>query len=605
MGKDDDFSLGFEDSLFELSGSVAEPVASSVVKTESPVSSVARKDEKPQSVSKKESETGIQSGCSYKTVYEWFVKDKTPSIDFDQHLRSKPEVYILFGLVPFQTLPDDICLRSEAFERKCHAEVDKYMQGSNEAIRAGELIKACATQIKNIFNYYDFNNFEVDLKKNLYDRLYVSLREKVLDGILEPAEIETILTVAKQIYLWDGKSEDIRQEILAWVKEKSSDDNFKIESYRETFIRNVRKKPTLEILDAPQCMEKLYMYYRVLKCTEQKIYSKQLEIDEKALHDEMQSVLTENKLLKDREQTYLNEFFNIEKARSGKDYSLKLPSDYYQFLKTIALRTYLFTEDLWTDFARRERLSKLNDVSVAFIMGTEKASSIENIANLLANNKTKAIGRIIDGDLETYLIHIDQRNMAKDIEQVKIRFKDDKESLFSNVLNILRGIKDDADVGTDLVEVDDRQTLLAIISRDAPVKEMVQYLLKRKTREKLNRRILGESKDRESLDEFLCHKNVSFVCLCMNYLRNFPDESNASGYKNIYEMYANYVLDILIEKNAFSLFYSGFKQLVNMEYVSQTFKDKLNETSIRMQGDFEQFCKTVNKKSKRKSILGF
>ena len=42
-------------------------------------------------------------------------------------------------------------------------------------------------------------------------------------------------------------------------------------------------------------------------------------------------------------------------------------------------------------------------MSVAFILGTQKASSIDNIATLLENNKTKAIERIIDGDLETYI----------------------------------------------------------------------------------------------------------------------------------------------------------------------------------------------------------
>ena len=193
--------------------------------------------------------------------------------------------------------------------------------------------------------------------------------------------------------------------------------------------------------------------------------------------------------------------------------------------------------------------------------------------------------------------------MADEISHIKINYKDNNDSIFTNVINILRGINDTTEEKS--VEIDDRQSLLALINRNAPIKEMVQYLLKRKTREKLNQRILGESNDRNDLDKYLMNNNISFVCLCMNYLHEFPNESNSSGYTNIYEMYANYVLDILIKKNAYNLFYSGFKPLIQLDFVSQAFKDKLNQTSINMQKDFESFFETVNKKNKSKSLFSF
>ena len=579
MEKNDDFSLGFAGSLFELTGTVPSQ--------------------------KNISATVEEKSYSYKTVYEWFVKDKTATSTFEQHLRTKPEVYILFNLVPFHPLPDDIMQKVEKFKNQCFADVDKNLTDNNENIEKGEQIKFCLLEIENIFKYYDSEefNFEKDLKHYLFEKLYVSLKEKESDGVLDLSEVGALLNTAKQIYLWDGESEKTRQEILSWIKIKAAEDKCKIESYWQSFIRLVKIKPSFEKLNTEKCEEKLYWEYQSLKLQELEIYNQPIEINHDELRAEMKSILEGNKLLKDREETYLRDFFYIEQAKSGKDFSLKLPSDYYQHLKTVACFTYSFSEEQWNDFAHKHKLSKLNDLSAAFILGTQKASSIENIASLLENNKSKAIERIIDGDLETYLIHIDQRGMANEIEQAKNIFKNDRESLFKAVLNILLNKKNnDAD---NSIEIDDRQSLLSLISRDADIKEMVEYLLKRKTREKLNQRILGSSKERDALNEYLRHKKFSFVCLCMNYLRDFPDESNASGYANIYEMYANYVLDILIERNAFSLFFSGFCHLINQDYVSQKFKDKLNETNIKMQKDFETFCNTVNKKGKKKSIFGF
>lgn len=594
MRENEEFTVGFDDSPFTLNGtsSVEDRQTTPVVKVKEETT-----------VEEKNPET--KNTYTYKTVYEWFVKNKDPTIEFDQYLRTKPEIYLLFNLVPFEPLPQDILKTVEAFQLKCFADIDKNLTSTNENIEKGEQIKKCLRSIAEIFTYYDNEelNFEASLKQNLFEKLYVSLKEKEDDGVISLSEINNLLKVAQQIYLWDGKSEEGRIEILNWIKDKSLHDSCRIESYSETFIRNVKRKPSLERLNVPSCIQKLYMEFRVLKYSELEIYNQPLEIDDQELYDEMLGILEHEKLLKDREGTYLTEFFYIEKARSGKDYSLKLQSDYYQYLKAVATYTYYFTEEQWTDFARRQRLSKLNDMSAAFILGTHKASSIDNIAILLENNKTKAIERIIDGDLETYLIHIGQRNLASSISQIKSTFKDDRNNMFQNVLNTLRGIKDNAK--EDDIEVDDRQTLVALISRNAPIQDMVQYLLKRKTREKLNQRILSDSDDRNDLNEYLRKNNTSFVCLCMNYLHDFPEESNASGYKNIYEMYANYVLDILIEKNAFNLFYSGFSQLINLDYVSQSFKDKMNQANINMQKDFESFCDKINKKSKSKSLFSF
>ena len=594
MSDDEGFSLGFEDSKFELTGTVAGEKQKE--------SSVINKEEK-NPVNKQPESNNVYT---YKTVYEWFVKNKDPTIDFVQYLKTKPEIYLLFNIIPFTPLPKNILNTVETFKLKCFDDIDKNLANTNENIEKGELIKECLNKIEYIFRYYDSEelNFEASLKQNLFEeKLYVSLKEKEGDGVISLSEINNLLMVAQQIYLWDGKSEDRRAEILNWIRDKAIIDNCRIESYRETFLRMVKNKPPLERINVYSCIRKLDLEFWNLKCTELGIYNQQIEIDSEELHDEMMLILNKENLLVNKEDIYLQEVFINEKEHSEYDFSLKLPPNYYQYLKTVAIYKYYFNEEEWIAFTRKQGISSLGTVSVAFILGTQKASSIDNIATLLENNRTKAIERIIDGDLETYLIHIGQRNLANSIGQIKNDFKDDKNTMFQKILNTLRGIKDN--VKEDDIEVDDRQTLVALISRNAPVQEMVQYLLKRKTREKLNQRVLSDSDDRNDLNEYLNNNNTSFVCLCMNYLHDFPNESNASGYKNIYEMYANYVLDILIEKNAFNLFYSGFIQLINLDYVSQTFKDKLNQTNKNMQKDFESFCENINKKSKSKSLFGF
>lgn len=600
MINDDDFTVGFEDAVgFELIGET--DVSNSQQEKNSEI-----KVSQEQTVEKRGNPTEVKSHkYTYETIYQWFIKGKNPTTPFEQYLRTKPEVYLLFDLIPFQPLPSDIMQTVDAFVLRCFQEIDKNLTNNNEAIEIGEQIKKCLQEILLIYKYYyiDDCSFETSLKHNLFSKLYVSLKEKEFDGVLELSEIETLLKIAKQLYLWDGKSEVIRQEILAWIKENALNDGCKIESYGDTFVRKIRNKPSLERLNADHCIRMLYMEYRSLKCAELEIHNQPLNIDDKSLYIEMKNLLDKENLLKDREETYMRDFFNIEKARSRYDYSLKLPSDYYQYLKTVAISTYLFNEEEWDLFAKAHKLFKLADMSVAFILGTQKASSLETIATLLENNTSKAVERIIDGDLETYLIHIEQHNLAKEIAQSKTTYKNDKTNLLSSVVNILRGIK--GTVVEDSFDVDDRQTLLAIIERDAPVQEMVQYLLKRKTREKLNQRILSDSNDRKDLNEYIKNKNLSFICLCLNYLRDFPNESNASGYTNIYEMYANYVLDTIIEKNAFNLFFSGYIHLINMDYISQSLKDKINNTNIKMQKDFEEFCNTVNKKNKKRSIFGF
>lgn len=592
----DDFTVGFDDFVIELDGQVSS-------------SSVSSQNEVLENATKSENQNIVvdekQEDYSFYRVYDLLIKDKSPSISFEQYLKTKPEVYLLFDLVPFEPLPDNFLGEVEAFRDKCFFEVDKIWADNSENIEKASLVKECLLEIESIFKYWDSEDstYEKDLENFLYNQLYVSFKEKTMDGILELSEIQNLLRIAIQIKLWDGKSGKRLLKILSWIKTKTIEDNCRMESYWDTFIRNVKNKSPFAKFNVEHCLENLYKEYRNYKLIELHVNNQPGKINDEELKNEMLSILKEKNLLVDNMVFYEENFFVKEKKRSKINFSLPLHNDYFYYLKGLAINTYQFSENQWEDFTSKHHILKMNDMSVAFIMGTQKASSIENIANLLENNSSKAIERIIDGDLETYLVHIEQFDLAKKVEQIKNDYKNDKLLLLKNVVNILRGIENSDEISVE--DVDDRQTLMAIINRDAPVQEMVAYLLKRKTKEKLNQRILGESNDRTSLNEYLNHKNVSFVSLCLNYLRNYPEESNASGYKAIYEKYADYVLNVLIERNEYKLFFTGFIHILHLDLLSQSFIDKLNESNNNMKSDYEKYCSDIERKSRKKSFFGF
>ena len=106
-------------------------------------------------------------------------------------------------------------------------------------------------------------------------------------------------------------------------------------------------------------------------------------------------------------------FFEKEKAAFKGNFSLPHSDEEYYYYKGTAKNLYQLTETQWNELVRLENFKKEDDASVAFIMGTEKAITINGIAKLLEDNPNMALTRIRAGDVETYLSHIGQLQMSK------------------------------------------------------------------------------------------------------------------------------------------------------------------------------------------------
>lgn len=544
---------------------------------------------------------------SFEDIYELFVANNLLILQqnkkevFWQYLKTKPEFFLIYDLIPFKELPNDILKTIENYNSSYNIAIRNNCYDYEKAA----LINRCLQYINELFQLFmkSYNNekrnyykqFVNESKQYIYEKLFESLKkienDNKFSGLIEIKDIKSLLNYTKELYLWDGNSQNDREEIIKKLEEEISKDGFKIASYKQSFCKEVVKLPYTSRL-RNEIEESLLMKYHDYKTQELEFYNKSLPNTNRdeyrdELRTEMIQILEEEKLLVDKKSTYENDYFNTQ-INLYFDYPLLL-SEQYMTLKFVACNIYKFKEEEWIKFAQEKKLRKLDDLPVTFILGEKKASTLSKIANLLEDNKTKAIERIIDGDLETFLNHIRENKLAKEIKEITNKFKDNKEELFKHVLIILRGINPVENENDNETSINDRKSLLDLIQRDCKIEEMIEYLLNRKTREKLNERLLTESKDRAFLNEYLVKKNISFICLCMNYLLKFPEEHNAERYTHIYEMYARYVLEVIKEKNEFIFFLSGYIKILKITYLSKSFINELNEIEDKMQNEYKSF----------------
>ena len=245
-------------------------------------------------------------------------------------------------------------------------------------------------------------------------------------------------------------------------------------------------------------------------------------------------------------------------------------------------------------------------------MGTAKASTISNIATLLEENPNMALSRIRAGDVETYLSHIGQLKMANMLSAKKEELKNDTDILVKTVVSLLRGV-DYSNEADEEETVNESDSLIPLIERKASAEEIVSYLLRRKQFEKLNNRILSkESIEHKELEQYLFNIGFTFTKICFNYLKEFLDESNAAVYKNMYETYARYILNLLVTQNDSKTFVYVFKPLLDISktagLLSDSFINDFNEVEKSMLDALadEENAFIDNKKNKsKKSIFGF
>lgn len=532
------------------------------------------------------------------------IDDKKNNDDYEEYFKSNVDIFTVVGKKPYEVLSNlelnsfiETCVK---WEGQASAKWGKQIQNERKIDEFHKALNA----LQRIFSSPEkTESYSVQIKDALRLQLNGSYEEKIKDNLLEISEIQELIDSAFTIRLITNESE--KTEIISWIKDKCKKDNCRIESYVDTFIRLVKNKSAFERFDTDECKQNLFKEYKKLRILDLQVNNLTEEVLDKELYEEMYNLLIKNKLLVDNLQYYYEKFFRKEIETEKYNFSLQLNNEYYYYLKGTAVHNYQFSEMQWDNFVHDKQIKKEDDASIAFIMGTEKASTISDIADLIISNPNIALSRILAGDLETYLEHIKQRELAKKISEIKNELKNEQNILVESVANLLKGVDGSA---SETLEGVDRQNIFDLISNNATPEKLVSYMLKRKTKEKLSQRIIYDSKEHTALSDYLISKGYSFTKICMNYLHQFPQESNASEYTNIYELYACYVLNQLKNEKDSLTFNFVFKPILSevdkTKYLSKEFQELFNSTEEEMKeiilNEQNKYKIETNVKSKRK-----
>lgn len=540
------------------------------------------------------------------------ISEKPERIDFKEYFKSNPEIFKIAGVDYYKTLSSE---QYAQFENKCEKIISQAKEIWNSPklnYKIAELDDALGT-LKSIFRTENATkSYNLEIRRTLNNQINSFLNQKLKDGILELSEIQELLEIAISIHLVSD-SENGKKAILDWIKKAQETKKFKIESYQETFVRKVKDKKTpFERFDTESCKQKLFNDYKKLAQLNKQIFSEEVNKTNDELYEEMYKVLITEQLFIDNLKFYKENFFEKEKAAFKGNFSLPHSDEEYYYYKGTAKNLYQLTDTQWNELVRLENFKKEDDASVAFIMGTEKAITINGIAKLLEDNPNMALTRIRAGDVETYLSHIGQLQMSKNLSEKKEELKNDTDLLVQAVVALLRGVdtQNNKEVEDDVNESD---SLIPLIERKASAQEIVSYLLRRKQFEKLNKKILSnESTEHLELNKYLITIGMSFQKLCLNYLNDFLEENNASVYKNMYETYARYLIDTLTIQNDSITFIFVYKPIIEVGLksglISDMFIKEYNDKELLMKKLLEEqkniFIENQNKKQK-KSFFGF
>ena len=560
----------------------------------------------------REQNTGNENSYEVDKIYTILkISEKPEKVDFKEYFKSNPEIFKIARVDYYKTLNSEQYLQ---FENKCERFISQAKSIWNSPklnYKISELDDALGT-LKSIFrNENATKGYILEIKRTLNSQMNSFLNQKLKDGILELSEIQELLEIAFSIHLVSN-SENGKKSILNWIKKAQENKKFKIETYTETFIRKVKDKTTpFERFNTDFCKQKLFNDYKNLAQLNEQIFCEEPHKTNDELYKEMYKVLIGEQLFIDNVKFYKQNFFEKEKASFKGNFSLPHSDEEYYYYKGTAKNLYQLTEEQWNEFVRLENLKKENDASLAFIMGTEKAVTLTSIADLLEANPNMAVNRIKAGDIETYLFHIGQIKISKELSAKKEELKNDSDLLVQSVVALLRGVdlknKEEED------EIKETDSLIPMIERKTSAQEIISYLLRRKQFERLNKKILSiNAQEHIELEKYLYSIGMSFQKVCLNYLNEFLEENNATVYKNMYETYARYLTETLAEQKDFITFMFVLKPVINKGFESglvsdifmKNFSEKEHTMNEILQAEKNTFFESQNKKQK-KSFFGF
>lgn len=528
---------------------------------------------------------------------------------FEEYFKDNPDIFIVAGSDYFKPLSES---QFSAFEVKCDklvAIAHKYWISIENQSKLEEITAALNT-LKAIFRQpAKTNAYSNEIRRTLRAHLNAALRQKVKDKILDVSEIQELLEIAISIHFISDTTAE-KATLLSAIKKANEKNIFKIESFEETFIRNIAKREKLERLDTDTVRSNLFKEYKNLaEISAQVLVDTRLLCDSE-LFEEMCQLLSENTVLVSNTELFITNFLEKEIEKKGEFYfSVPLVSEYYYYLKGTAVNIYQLTEDQWRQICMIRNIRVDTETTVAFIMGNYKESSVNGIAKLLSENPEISSSRILAGDLETFFTHIGRRNISNKISRIKDAYKTNSKELVTGVVNLLLEEVGDTPKTTEHT-TDNSETIEKLISDSADLKTIVQFVIQNKSNESLIKEITTESNVKKRLVSLFNSKKkkYSYIKFLMNILHDLILENDITQYKHSFIKIASKIGKELFEEKDFISFICVLDNLVSYAIeksiiLNKTEIDGYSELLEKMNTRYTEETKSDNS-NKKKSIFG-
>lgn len=538
------------------------------------------------------------------------IKDKPANVGFKEYFKSNPEIFKVAGTDYYKSLSAE---QYEAFEKKCtqlsKAANKKWRSSANYA-KIADLDEALGT-LKSIFrNAGATEAYSEEIKRNLRMQLNSFLKQKIKDSILEVSEIQELMEIAVSIHLISDTDTE-KTDLLEKIKTTTKNADVKIESFEETFIRFVQKKPEIERLDTPTIKNNLFAEYKSLAKIGSQVLGKPLQRDE-VLRENMCNLLNDNNLLVPNADFFVADFLEPEIQKKGEFYfNVPINNDYFYYLKGTAVNKYELTEDQWRQITMIRNIRNESDFTVAFIMGYQKESSVSGIIKLIEKNSTIAADRILAGDLETYFAHIGRSNISSKISRLKKAYSTNKDELVTGVTNLL---KDETGYTVLISEQEipvEKVTLDSLIEKEVGIKELVSFIVKNKSNENLIEEITKNDKTKEKLQHLFVGKTKkhSYLKFLMNILNELLSEPDITQYKYSVLKIASKIQQLLMDYDDCITFLNVYARIIEMAVAKNVIMDEneisnYSENYETMKKKFETERNQDNSKNKKKSKFG-
>ena len=529
---------------------------------------------------------------------------------FEEYFKDNPDIFIVAGSDYFKPLSES---QFSAFETKCDklvAIAHKHWISIENQSKLEEITAALNT-LKAIFRQpVKTDAYSNEIRRTLKAHLNAALRQKVKDKILEVSEIQELLEIAISIhFISDTPAE--KDSLLSAIKKANEKNIFKIESFEETFIRNIIGREKIKRLDTDTVRSNLFKEYKSLAEISAQVLVDTKLLNDSELFEEMCQLLSENNVLVSNTELFITDFLEKEIERKGEFYfSVPLISEYFYYLKGTAINIYQLTEDQWRQICMIRNIRVDTETTVAFIMGNYKESSVNGIAKLLKENPETASSRILAGDLETFFTHIGRRNISSKISKLKEAYKTNSAELVTGVVNLLLEEIGDSPIATESTPAEP-ETIGKLISDNTDIKTIVRFVVENKSNESLIREITTESNVKERLVSLFKSKKktYSYIQFLMNILHDLLLENDTTQYKHSFVKIASKIGRELDEKNGYISFICVLDNIVSCAMEKSIISNKAeidgySELLEKMKILYDEEAKFDNSNNKKKSIFG-